>query len=175
MKNCFIHTEELKGKLKEIIENNREQIELSKKLATIEQNVPVEFNETALELEVADPVKLKLLFDELEFRTVAARILSEIDKSEKPRQAQQLFAPQADSQQGSLFADEAVAPVVPKNSIDTVDHNYILLESSEEIKEFVRKVNSLKEFCFDSETTSIDPFVAELVALTFSWEKGTDT
>ena len=42
-------------------------------------------NETALELEVPDPVKLKVLFDELEFRTIAAKILSEIDKSEKPR------------------------------------------------------------------------------------------
>ena len=60
-----------------------------------------------------------------------------------------------------------------KASIDSVDHNYILLENSSEIKEFVRKVNTLKEFCFDSETTSINPLEAELVALTFSWEKGT--
>ncbi len=172
VEELFKHTADLKGKLKEIIENNREQIELSKKLATIEQNVPVELNETALELEVADPVKLKVLFDELEFRTVAARILSEIDKSEKPRQPQQLFTPEADSQQGSLFADERVAPVTRKASIDSVEHNYILLENSSEIKEFVKKVNTLKEFCFDSETTSIDPLEAELVALTFSWEKG---
>ena len=172
VEELFKHTDDLKGKLKEIIENNREQIELSKKLATIEQNVPVEFNETALELEVADPVKLKVLFDELEFRTVAARILSEIDKSEKPRQTQQFFTPQADSQQGSLFADEAVAHVTRKDSIDSVEHNYILLENSTGIEEFVRKVNSLKEFCFDSETTSIDPLEAELVALSFSWEKG---
>jgi DNA polymerase-1 len=172
VEELFKHTYDLKGKLKEIIENNREQIELSKKLATIEQNVPVEFNETALELEVADPVKLKVLFDELEFRTVAARILSEIDKSEKPRQTQQFFTPQADSQQGSLFADEAVAHVTRKDSIDSVEHNYILLENSSGIEEFVRKVNSLKEFCFDSETTSINPLEAELIALSFSWEKG---
>ena len=172
VEELFKHTDDLKGKLKEIIENNREQIELSKKLATIEQNVPVEFNETALELEVADPVKLKVLFDELEFRTVAARILSEIDKSEKPRQTQQFFTPQADSQQGSLFADEAVAHVTRKDSIDSVEHNYILLENNSGIEEFVRKVNSLKEFCFDSETTSINPLEAELIALSFSWEKG---
>jgi DNA polymerase-1 len=48
-----------------------------------------------------------------------------------------------------------------------------LLENTSEIKEFVKKVNKLDEFCFDSETTSIDPLDAELVALTFSWEKGT--
>ncbi len=80
IEELFKNTDKLKGKLKEIIENNRQQIEMSKKLATIEQNVPVELNETALELEVPDQEKLKALFDELEFRTVAARILSEIDK-----------------------------------------------------------------------------------------------
>jgi DNA polymerase-1 len=173
IEELFKNTDKLKGKLKEIIENNREQIELSKKLATIEQNVPVDLNETALELEVPDPVKLKVLFDELEFRTIAAKILSEIDKSEKPRESQQLFTSQTDNQQGTLFADKGVGAVTQKATIDTVDHKYILLENSSEIREFVRKVNSLKEFCFDSETTSIDPLQAELVALTFSWEKGT--
>jgi DNA polymerase I len=173
IEELFKHTNDLKGKLKEIIENNKEQIELSKKLATIEQNVPVEFKETDLELEVPDPVKLKALFDELEFKTIAARILSEIDKSEKPRESQQLFAPNGDSLQGSLFEAQAVEPLATKASIENVEHSYFLLETASGIKEFVGKVNSLKEFCFDSETTSIDPLEAELVALTFSWEKGT--
>jgi DNA polymerase-1 len=172
IEELFNNTDKLKGKLKEIIENNREQIEMSKKLATIEQNVPVELNETALELEVPDPAKLKILFDELEFKTVASRILSEIDKSEKPREPKQLFTPQTDSLQGSLFGEEAVGTISEKSSIESVVHTYINLEKSSDIKEFVRKVNSLKEFCFDSETTSINPLDAELVALTFSWEKG---
>jgi DNA polymerase I len=172
IEELFKNTDKLKGKLKEIIEDNREQIELSKKLATIEQNVPVEFNETALELEVPDHVKLKVLFDELEFRTIAARILSEIDKPKKTGETQQLFASQGDSLQGSLFANETITPVTRNASIDSVPHTYILLEKSSDINEFVRKVNSLKEFCFDSETTSIEPLDAELVALTFSWEKG---
>jgi DNA polymerase-1 len=173
IEELFKNTDKLKGKLKEIIENNREQIEMSKKLATIEQNVPVELNETALELEVPDPAKLKVLFDELEFKTVATRILSEIDKSEKPRAQQQSPAPQKDSLQGSLFEDEAVAPVTEKTSIESVEHTYIQLKNNSDIEEFVKKVNALKEFCFDSETTSINPLDAELVALTFSWEKGT--
>jgi DNA polymerase I len=173
VEELFRNTDKLKGKLKEIIENNREQIEMSKKLATIEQNVPVELNETALELEVPDPVKLKALFDELEFKTLAAKILSEIDKSEKPRSTQSSYSPPADSQQGSLFGYETIAPVSEKTSISSVDHTYTLLEDKQAIKEFVKKVNKLKEFCFDSETTSIDPLDSELVALTFSWEKGT--
>jgi len=173
IEELFRNTDKLKGKLKEIIENNRKQIEMSKILATIEQNVPVELNETALELEVPDPAKLKVLFDELEFKTVATRILSEIDKSEKPRPQQQPTAPQKDSLQGSLFGDEASAPVTEKTSIESVEHTYIHLQNSSDIKEFVKEVNALKEFCFDSETTSINPLEAELVALTFSWEKGT--
>jgi DNA polymerase-1 len=172
IEELFRNTVKLKGKLKEIIENNREQIEFSKKLVTIEQNVPVELNESALIMEVPDPVKLKTLFDELEFKTIAAKILAEIDKSEKPRETQQLFAPKQDSQQGSLFGEETISQLSEISSIENVDHNYILLENSSEIKEFVKTVGALKEFCFDSETTSINPLDAELVALTFSWEKG---
>jgi DNA polymerase-1 len=173
VEELFKNTDKLKGKLKEIIENNREQIEMSKKLARIEQYVPVELNETALELEVPDPEKLKALFDELEFKTIAAKILSEIDKSEKPRQQEGLFSTPSDSQQGSLFGEEAIAPVSSKLSIESVEHSYSLLENPEQITDFVKKVSILKEFCFDSETTKIDPLDSELVALTFSWEKGT--
>ena len=172
IEELFRNTDKLKGKLKEIIENNREQIEFSKKLVTIEQNVPVELNETALEMEVPDTAKLKVLFDELEFKTVAARIFSEIDKSEKPREPQQLFAPHTESHQGTLFGAETISQTTEKTSIESVDHTYTHLENNSDIKEFVRKINNLKEFCFDSETTSINPLDAELVALTFSWGKG---
>ncbi len=78
VEELFRNTDNLKGKLKEIIENNREQIELSKKLATIELNVPVELKEDELILETPDREKLKELFNELEFRTIAAEVLSEI-------------------------------------------------------------------------------------------------
>ncbi len=173
IEELFKNTDKLKGKLKEIIENNKEQIEFSKKLVTIEQNVPVELDEGALVTEVPDPEKLKVLFDELEFKTIAAKILSDISKSEKPRQPQQLFAPQKDSQQGSLFGDEALAAPADLKNIENSDHNYEVISGESDLKEFVKKVNELKQFCFDSETTSINPLDAELVALTFSWEKGT--
>ena len=174
VEELFRNTDKLKGKLKEIIETNKAQIELSKKLATIEQNVPVELNETALELEVPDPEKLKVLFDELEFKTIATKIFSEINKSEKPREQTQLFAPPADSRQGSLFGNDETAEVaISKTSIENVEHIYYQIEKKDEINDLVRRINALKEFCFDSETTSVDPLDAELVALTFSWEKGT--
>jgi DNA polymerase-1 len=172
IEELFKNTDKLKGKLKEIIENNREQIEFSKKLVTIEQNVPVDLDEEALLTEVPDRVKLKALFDELEFKTIAAKILSEIDKSEKPREPQQLFVPQTDSQQGSLFGDDSTAPASDLKTIENTDHTYKVLESEKELKDIVKQLNSIKQFCFDTETTNINPLDAELVAITFSWEKG---
>jgi DNA polymerase I len=172
IEELFRNTDKLKGKLKEIIENYKEQIEFSKKLATIEQNVPVELDENALVTEVPDPVMLKVLFDELEFKTIAAKILAEIDKSEKPRESLINPVPGQDSLQGSLFGTEANTVVTEMKTIENVTHNYRLLESKSDLKEFVRLVGTLKEYCFDSETTSINPLDAELVALSFSWEKG---
>ena len=172
IEELFRNSGKLKGKLKEIIENNREQIEFSKKLVTIEQNVPVELNESALILEVPDVEKLKVLFDELEFKAAANRILAEIDKSEKPRVQEQIFVPQGDSVQGSLFGDSPVDLPSEKTSIENVAHSYTLVENKSDITELVKTIGNLKEFCFDTETTSIDPLEAELVAMAFSWKKG---
>ncbi len=172
IEELFRNTDKLKGKLKEIIENNREQIEFSKKLATIELNVPVELKEDELITEVPDRDKLKALFDELEFRTVAARILSEIQQPDKPPVQKEVFGSPDKPFQGSLFGDNAITPVVEKRSIDKVLHNYYLIEDDAELKEFAAKASALKEICFDSETTSINALDSELVALAFSWEKG---
>ncbi|MBK7132120.1 MAG: DNA polymerase I [Bacteroidales bacterium] len=173
VEELFKNTSKLKGKLKEIIENNIEQIEFSKKLVTIEQFVPVEFDEKALIKEVPDADKLKELFEELEFKTVATRILAEIDKSEKPRVTQTVSSSPKDSTQGSLFDEEPTSVTVAKTSIEDISHNYTVIANESELKNFVRQVSGLKEFCFDSETTSINALDAELVALSFSWEKST--
>jgi DNA polymerase I len=168
------NTGKLKGKIKEILEKNREQVLFSKKLATIEQFAPVELNENELVLEVPDKGKLKVLFDELEFRTIAGRILSGIDKKETgeaPVQARQQHEDL--SIQGSLFGDDIQAtPVTERLSIDKVPHNYRLIDNEEDLKKIVAGMKSLKEFCFDTETTSINPLESELVALALSWKKG---
>jgi len=173
IEELFRNTDKLKGKLKEIIENNREQIEFSKKLVTIEQNVPVELNESALVKDVPDPDKLKILFEELEFKRVAEKILGEIDKSEKPRKPNQIFNTQKESLQGSLFGDQEIIAVAEKSTIEKVNHNYEIIDNERDLAELVIEISKLKEFCFDTETTSINALDAELVALAFSWEKGT--
>ncbi len=172
VEELFRNTEKLKGRLKEIIEDNRAQIELSKKLATIALDVPVEFNEKELEKETPDPQKLKALFDELEFRSAGIRILSEIEKQEKPEEKMP-EVPAAGSTQGTLFSEETAAvPAAPMATIETVSHNYTLVSGETELRILTEKMLKLKEFCFDTETTCIDPLNAEIVAIAFSWEKG---
>ena len=154
VEELFKHTDQLKGKLKEIIENNRDKIELSKKLATIDVNVPVDLNEKDLEKEVPDTQKLKSLFEELEFRTVAARILSEIDNQEKPA-AEKTVAEQpkqapSGSVQGSLFFGSEEEPAVPsiKSNIENVSHNYILISDDASLKTLVNDALKTKRDMF---------------------------
>jgi DNA polymerase-1 len=172
VEEVFKNTDKLKGKLKEIIENNREQIELSKKLATIELNVPVELNEKELITEIPDSQKLKVLFDELEFKNVAARILSEIDKHEKPAEGKPKTLSQESTQGSLFFGTEETQEMTPKSTINDVSHNYILISDESELKKIMHQAGMQKEICFDTETTNIDPHNAEIVAIAFSWEKG---
>jgi DNA polymerase-1 len=171
VEELFKNTDKLKGKLKEIIENYREQIEISKILATIVLNVPVEFDEKKLETEIPDSQKLKTLFEELEFRTAGTRILSEIEKQGKPGELKQEFLPDQ-SVQGSLFAGtEEINVTQTKSSIENTSHDYRLIPGESELREIIAGATRLKEICFDTETTSIDPLNSEIVALALSWEK----
>jgi DNA polymerase-1 len=166
------NTDKLKGKVKEIIENNKEQIEFSRKLVTIEQYAPVELNEQELITETPDKEKLKLLFDELEFKKVAARIFSEIDRKEQPAEKILVQPQSGDPVQGSLFGDEEQAVPQEKRTIEKVDHKYILIDNDTSLSALVSEMLLLKEFCFDTETTSLNALESELVAISFSWRKG---
>jgi DNA polymerase-1 len=172
IEELFKHTDQLKGKLKETIENNRKQIELSKILATIEVNVPVELKEEDLVTELPDREKLKVLFDELEFRTIATEIFQDLDKLEKSPEQNEFFRQPSESTQGSLFENSETVQLKEKGTIETIPHNYSLIEDEKALKEFASNASKLSEICFDSETTSINPLDSELVALAFSWEKG---
>ncbi len=172
VEEVFKNTDKLKGKLKEIIENNRGQIELSKKLATIELNVPVELNEKELITEIPDSQKLKVLFDELEFKTKGAQILSEIEKLKKPAEEKPETLPQESTQGSLFFGTEETQGMMPKSTINDVSHNYVLISNDSELRNIIRLALMQKEICFDTETTNIDPLNAEIVAISLSWEKG---
>lgn len=164
------NTGRLQGRIKDIIESNREQIEISKKLATIDINAPVELDEEMLKARPPDTDKLKALFDELEFRATASRILSDAGKNAAAVVSGQepvLFQ----EDQRSLFDDDGVKPA-GKLNINNVLHNYTLVEGTEELKNLAETLAGLDEFCFDTETTNINALDSDLVAIAFSWKKG---
>lgn len=166
------NTDKLKGKLKESIENNRGQIELSRTLATIDTDVPVEFSEEDLIAEPPDREKLIKLFDELEFRSLASEILGGPDLAAGAPEPRSGTIALSGPTQGSLFGSDELARTTGKTTIESVEHSYLLIDGMEELVKFATEAMKCEEICFDTETTSINPLEAELVAIAFSWEKG---
>ena len=166
------NTAGLKGKIKEALENNREQVLMSKRLATIALDAPVELDEKELRIETPDRDRLALLFDELEFRTVAARILSEVGKKSENRSEELIPEIPQGPTQGSLFGEEDISRLPAKTRIENVEHEYHLIDDVNGLQELAGLMTGLKEFCFDTETTSISSLESELVAIAISWKKG---
>jgi len=167
------HVHELKGKAKENVENFGEQGLLSKDLATIKIDVPVEYSFDEMEYTGPDEEKVKALFEELEFRTLVKRLFGGEAESKsgssKPTNAPQLsmFGGGETSSEG-----ESVEEIAPKETIETKEHDYHLIQSADEAKYLVDYLLLQKEFCFDTETTNISAVDAELVGLSFSYVTG---
>lgn len=167
VENLVASTDQLKGKQKEQVEKFAEQGLLSKKLALIDTDVPIEYDETAFTLDPPDKEKLAEIFKELEFRTIARQILGE-EEAPAPK-------PKTNPQQGSLFDDEEVisaaappAHSVADKNIQNTPHEYYLVDTAEKRAELIALLAQQESFCFDSETTGIDPNQAELVGMSFS-------
>jgi DNA polymerase-1 len=166
MENLYEHTSELKGKLKEKVENNKELAFQSKRLATIITDAPVEFNEELLRLKEPDREALKQLFDELEFRRLAQQVLGEGEPKDKPE-------PKPAAQQtmfGNFDEDEVetAAGNSSRETIHSVKHQYHIARNAEERKQLIEQLENCTVFCFDTETTGIDVNRAELVGMSFS-------
>lgn len=176
MENIFANSHELKGKQKENIENHVEQGLISKKLATIILNVPIEFNEQHLQLEEPSKDLLEPLFAELEFRTIGKRVFGEsftVNEGKASIQ-QDLFGnavampPTKEIEnQPSLFD----TPIDAKN-IENTPHDYQLVDTAEKRKDLVNLLLQQKKISFDTETTGIDANLVDLVGLSFSIEAG---
>lgn len=175
MENIFANSHELKGKQKENIESHVEQGLISKKLATIILNVPIEFNEKQLEVEEPSKELLEPLFAELEFRTIGKRVFGEgFSVNEGKINGQQdLFGnavavpPAKTENQPSLFD----TPIDAKN-IDNTPHDYQLVNTLEARKELINLLLQQKRISFDTETTGVDANLVDLVGLSFAIEAG---
>lgn len=169
IENLLKNTHQLKGKQKENLENFGEQALLSKHLATIILDVPVEFNEQDLKVKEPNLNALTKLFDELEFRQFAKRFFTE---KTSPTPSEQ----KADNNiHADLFSDlpEAEKTIPKKNSIINTSHNYTLVDSEKGRKDLIETLSKQASFCFDTETTAVDANNAELVGLSFAYEIGT--
>jgi DNA polymerase-1 len=165
VEGVYENIEEIKGKQKENLINFKDQVILSKKLATIALNVPVSFTAEQLKRREMDKVALQGLFEELEFKNIAQRILEE---AAEPAKAQ------PGGGQTSLFGDTPSAGLSKEESslknIDSVPHKYRLIDQMSGLKELSQDLSKLNSFCFDTEATGLDVMEAELVGIAFSWK-----
>lgn len=165
VEGVYENIDQLKGKQKENLENSKEQVILSKTLATISLEVPMKLSPDGLVRKEINQDILGELFKELEFRNVANRILN---------QSTQVPVSSNPANQGSLFEvsesakDDSVEPLL--KTIQSVNHNYELIKDIDGVKILAAKLAEVNSFCFDTETTGLDPIEAELVGIAFSWE-----
>ena len=163
--NMLQHTDEIKGKLREKVENAVEDIKMSKFLATIRTDVPMQLDLDELKVEQPDETKLRAIFEELEFKTLINKFLN---KSK--------VKPKTDNNQLDLFAENTTNESdEPKNakfeSIKTTQHEYKLVENEEELRQLCDFFITKESVSIDTETTSTDAISAELVGLSFSVEE----
>ena len=160
------HTDQLKGALKQKIENNREQILFSKFLATIKTDVPVALDMEALKRESPNEEELRRLFEELEFRSLLDRVL----KVEKKA------APSPTPVSGDLFGFFAAEDTEDSknsnlSSLESLDYDYQLIDTEDKIDDFLQNILTKEIFSLDTETTGTDPIRAELVGMSFSFKE----
>ena len=163
--NMLQHTDEIKGKLREKVENAVEDIKMSKFLATIRTDVPMQLDLDELKVEQPDETKLRAIFEELEFKTLINKFLNKGESK-----------PKTDNNQLDLFAENTTNESdEPKNakfeSIKTTQHEYKLVENEEELRQICDFFITKESVSIDTETTSTDAISAELVGLSFSVEE----
>lgn len=182
IENLLSNTHEIKGKLREKVEASAERGILSKKLATIICDAPVEFEEEKYDLEIPDFEKVKEVFDEIEFRRLYENLyrafaptkdtekefdpnkISRFDKVEDPNKPVQL----------DLFAtyEQLDQATKTQSNIAESDHLYQYIDAPKAQKILVQNLLAQKAVSFDTETTSLNEMEAELIGMSFSYKKG---
>lgn len=183
MENLIAHAGELKGKMRENIINFADQGLMSKMLATININVPVDFNIDELAVKTPDMQRLTQIFDELEFRTFSKRMINDLQtgkvgglpvqqpavvrpgtKTDTSRHEPDLFSQFAENEPGNpsleLFST--------KDSIKTVSHDYQLVATDWQISSLIEMLQRHEVFAFDTETTGLDVCSSEIIGMSFS-------
>ena len=185
MENLLANTDKLKGKMKENVEANKEKGLLSKKLATILLDCPVVFDETDYELSTPDVEKTDALFNELEFRRMAEQFDAIFKKggtattNTAAEEAKLYKKPQSKKEeQFDLFASAIPNETSDEtrhqyyNTLENTEHSYQIIQGDLGVKLLLQNLIKQESVCFDTETTGLDALHAELVGISFSFEKG---
>jgi DNA polymerase-1 len=190
LENLLANTHQLKGAIKDKIEANKELGLLSKKLATILLDCPVTFDADDYELSKPDVEKTDALFQELEFRQIKAQFdklfgtgkeYDEIDGNENtaetPQAVKKVPIKKSNDEQFDLFgfSDESDAPAMQHSyyaTLENTPHFYQTIQGDLPTKLLLQNLLGQTSVCFDTETTGLDALNAELVGLSFSFEKG---
>ena len=164
--NMLANSSKIKGKLREKVESAVDDIRMSKFLATIRTDVPIDLNLDELKVEEPDFTQLAEIFTELEFKSLLDKFIK------KPQQQ-----PKVANMQLDLFAENPTNDAVNAEfssfeSLKTTPHEYKLIETEEDARKLFDFFITKQILCLDTETTSINPIDAELVGLSFSVEEG---
>ena len=178
IENLLANTDQLKGALKKKVEEHTEEIKFSRFLATIKTDVPIELDMESLLLQEPDEEKLRTLFEELEFRNLADRVL----KGDKPATAPTKKTSKKEDDSPTLFqadffdlfADESTDEPKYSNltSLEDTTYNYQLVDTKEKRDELLRILRTHDFLVLDTETTGTEPMASELVGMSFSVAEG---
>lgn len=180
LENVLANADSIKGALGEKVRAGKDAAIMSKKLATIITNVPVQFHEEDFKLKEWNKDALTEVFSELEFKTLGKRILGEnfsVGVTAPVGVQTDLFGNAVESQiskgksekkEDSAEEESATQTFSSLKTINDVKHNYQLVQTESEISNLISILQISKEICFDSETTGLDANQAELVGLSFS-------
>lgn len=166
------NTAQLKGKMREKVEAAVEDIKMSKFLATIRTDVPVELDLEQLQLKEPDAAKLQEIFTELEFKSFASRLLNKAEKPKKVenRQLSLFDEPAMAEVDNNLFEPQSAAPA-NRQTIETTPHEYHLVQTEADMQALVTLLSTADVISLDTETTSTNAIEAQLVGLSFAIEE----
>lgn len=176
LENVLANADQIKGALGEKIRKGKENAVLSKKLATILTNAPVEFHEENFKLSEWNKKALAEIFSELEFKTLGKRILGEEFQIQVAPVGVQtdLFGNAVEQPTANTKSETEEAPsennTTALQNIETLPHQYQLVNTNEAIDQLIQTLQKHQEICFDTETTNIDANLAELVGMSFCVE-----
>ena len=166
------NTAQLKGKMREKVEAAVEDIKMSKFLATIRTDVPVELDLEQLRLKEPDAAKLQEIFTELEFKSFATRLLNKVEKPKKVenRQLSLFDEPAMTEADNSLFEPQSAASA-NRQTLETTPHEYHLVQTEADMQALVTLLSTADVISLDTETTSTNAIEAQLVGLSFAIEE----